>query len=192
MNNARFYDRDANVSRAVKLLMLLPFELQSIIADGIALMAEQEFRANELLRELKSLGTDKVLAIYKSKQRKRDYDKNPAMHKAMNYLMVLSDENRIWLSHKIVGLVAHLKEYLQTCRVYSALPTRQAVGTLTNTYTQQGAEEVRRYLKAVEADFIRQGLRKATPIQAVSVMELPDEIILEHDIGLRIRTERPQ
>ncbi len=187
MNKYRFYDRDVNVSRAVELLLVLPFDLQSIIADGIAFIAEQEFRANELLRELKSLGTEKVLAVYKSKQRKRDYDKNPAMHKAINYLMVLSDDNRLWMAKKIVGLVAHLKEYLQTCRLYSMSPTQQGVGSLTRAYTHQGAEEVKLYLKAVEAEFIRQGLRK---IHAVSAAAPLDEIILEQDIGLRIKIER--
>jgi len=86
MNKYRFYDQEPSVSQAVELLLVLPQEMQSIIADGISLIAEQEFRANELMKELKSLGTEKVLAVYKSKQKKRAYDKNHAVHRAINYL----------------------------------------------------------------------------------------------------------
>jgi hypothetical protein len=46
MNKYRFYDQEPSVSQAVELLLVLPNELQSIIADGISMIAEQEFRAN--------------------------------------------------------------------------------------------------------------------------------------------------
>jgi hypothetical protein len=184
MNKYRFYDQDTNVSQAVELLLVLPQDMQSIIADGISLIAEQEFRANELMNELKSLGTEKVLAVYKSKQKKRAYDKNQAVHRAINYLMVLSENNRLWISKRIVGLMAYLQDYLKTCRLYSVQPTQQSVDQLTTVYVKFGPDEVKSYLKAVEAEFISQGRQKATT-QGHMV-----EVIMDEGIGLRIRSDQ--
>jgi hypothetical protein len=184
MSKYRFYDQESSVSQAVELLLVLPNDMQSIIADGISLIAEQEFRANELMNELKSLGTEKVLAVYKSKQRKRAYDKNQAVHRAINYLMVLSENNRLWISKRIVGLMAHLQDYLKTCRLYSAQPTQQSVDQLTTVYVKFGPDEVKSYLKAVEAEFISQG-RQKTPTQGSMV-----EVIMDEGIGLRIRGDQ--
>jgi hypothetical protein len=132
------------------------------------------------------LGTEKVLAIYKSKQKKRIYDKNAAVHKAINYLMVLSENNRLWISKRIVGLMAYLQDYLKTCRLYSAPPTQQSVDALTNVYVKFGPEEVKSYLKAVEAEFINQGRQKnPTAVQGAMV-----EVIMDEGIGLRIRRDQ--
>lgn len=187
MNKHRFYDRDVNVSRAVQLLLLLPFEMQTIIADGISSIAEQEFRANKLMREIKTLGTEKVLALYKSKQRKRDYDKNPAVHKAINYLLVLSDENRAWIALRIIGLIGCLQDYLRTCRTYAELPHREAVDSLTSIYVECGPDQVKVYLKTIEAEFKTYGTRK----RALLPGEHLEEFIRNDRIGLRLRNDNP-
>lgn len=184
MNKNRFYDRDASVSKAVQLLLLLPFEMQSIIAEGVAWLAEQEFRANELIRELKSLGTEKVLALYKSKQRKRDYDKNPAVHKAINYLLVLSEENRIWIAQHLIGLIGCLQDYLKACRIHAATPSREAVDSLTSVYIDSGPAKVKAYLKTLEAEF--PALAAKRPVLPPEHLE---EYIRNDRIGLRLRND---
>lgn len=185
-NHLRFYDRDANVSRAVELLLLLPFEMQSIIADGISSIAEQEFRAHKLMRELKNLGSEKVLALYKSKQRKRDYDQNPAVHKAVNYLLVLSDENRVWIAQRIIGLIGCLHDYLSSCRSFSVLPQRETVDSLTGIYVECGPDEVKAYLKTIEAEFVSQGARPKPRLPN----EHLEEFIRNDRIGLRLRNDK--
>ncbi len=151
----RFYDQDPAISRAVEVLMLLPEEMQSIIADGMSLIAEEEFKANELLNDFRSIGTDKVLAIYKSKQKKRKYDKNPSTHRAMNYMMVLSPENRLLISKKIVELMGYVQDYLKACQANHVDADNLVVGNLTDVYVKFGSDETRQFLRAVQQEFKR-------------------------------------
>ncbi|MBX2861335.1 MAG: hypothetical protein KTR14_08870 [Vampirovibrio sp.] len=153
--NKRFYDRNPDLSSAVETLMCFPPEFQSVLAEGIALVAEKECKANELLQQFKSLGTQKVLALYKSKNKARSYDDNPNVHKVMNYLMVLSEENRQFMAKNILGLFSHVQEYLQTCKTYEQESSLEGVQNVSNTYANQGDKATRQLLSGMKQDFIQ-------------------------------------
>jgi len=80
--------------------------------------------------------------------------------------------------------MAYLQDYLKTCRLYSAPPTQQSVDALTTVYVKFGPDEVKSYLKAVEAEFISQGRQKSVS-QGHMV-----EVIMDEGIGLRIRRDQ--
>jgi hypothetical protein len=156
----RFYDQDPSVSQAIELLLIFPEEMQAVIADGLSTIAEQEFRANEMINDFKSMGSDKVLALYKSKQKKRKYDKNPTVHRAMNYMMILSPENRVIISKKILEMITFLQGYLITCKNLTTAPSLNGVERIRDVYVQFGPDDVRHFLAAMQEEFMNklQGL----------------------------------
>ena len=188
MNNKRFYDQDPLVSQAINLLMLLPGEIQTLVAECTAKIAESEYRANELMHNMKSLGSDKILGLYKSKQKKREYDQNLLIHQALNYLMLLSEENRRRIASRIVGLIAHIKDYLQFCRSCSMAPNLEHIREIRSTYLKFGPEEASRKIKHMEEQTFRMG-RRSRPIP--SGIPAKTESIIEKQFGLHVRANLP-
>ena len=183
----RFYDQDVNVSNAVEMFLLFPETLQEIIAEGLAQIAEIEYQANEALKDIRSLGTERVLALYKSKQKKRKYDQNPTVHKAMNYLMVISPENRHFLANRIIELMGYIQDYLKTCQMYTTSPEADKVQVLTDLYVQLGSDECRKFLTSVQTEFKRK--LDGKPLLEDDVKEAPaiGEAIQDQGLGMRIR-----
>lgn len=188
MHKNRFYDQDPLLSQAVGLLLVLPGEVQTLTADSISRIAEAEYRTNELIQDAKTLGSDKILALYKSKQKKRDYDQNPAIHRALTYLMLLSNENRRLIAHRIVGLISHLQEYLKSCRMFSILPTFEQMQDVSNAYLKLGPEAATQKIQTFEKDSYRNAQRtKRQP----SGIPAKAETILEKHLGMHIRSDFP-
>lgn len=188
----RFYDQDPSVSQAIELLLVFPEDMQAVIADGLSTIAEQEFQANEIINDFKSLGTEKVLAIYKSKQKQRSYDNNPTVHRALNYMMILSPENRLFISKRIIELIGYLQDYLKTCKLHEATPTLPSVERIRDVYIQFGPEDASRFLQAMEQEFTRKLRMKGEEPQKALVEAKKDEIIITEEItseglGMKIR-----
>lgn len=183
----RWYDRNPRLSVAVQLMMVFPDEFKTIICEGISLLAEREFKVNELIYQFKSLGSDKVLSLFKSKQRKRDYDEHPAMHQTMNYLYVLSDEHKTFMANHIISLVEVVQDYLRLCQRARHAPESQAVGTLTNAYVNTGRDSARVMLKQFEARFIETVQTRAYEISVNSVQRM--EKIRSEDNDMRVRDD---
>lgn len=188
MQKKRFYDQEPTTSRAVELLLVFPPDLQSVIADGISMLAEQTFKISDMLKELKSLGTENVLAFYKSKQRKRDYDQIPAVHKAINDLMILTPENRIFMARKILGLMTHLQEYLRACKRHASVPSVSTIRETIHLYARYGASEAAQHLRGMEAVLVSQGsqIRPMIRKQLTQPVNGP-EIVSDEIAGLRLR-----
>lgn len=146
----RWYDHDTHVATAVDLVMKFPPEIQSIIFKGIYMLAEKEFRANELMNEFKTLGTEKVLAMYKSKEKKRIYDQDPNTHKAMNYLYLLSEQNRKLMAHHILSLMGVMQDYLKVCQNAKQAPKSGEVASLTDSYVDSGIQAAKSMLAELE------------------------------------------
>jgi hypothetical protein len=187
MHKNRFYDQDPLVSKAVSLLLMLPGEVQTLTATYLSRIAEAEYRAHEMMQDTKTLGSDKILALYKSKQKKRDFDQNPAIHRALNYLMLLSEQHRQLIAHRLVGLIFHLQEYLKSCRMFSILPTRDQMNDVCNAYLKLGPEEASRMIKMIETESQRDAWRYPGNFPAIPPQV---ESILEKHVGLHIRTRK--
>ncbi|MBX2861129.1 MAG: hypothetical protein KTR14_07835 [Vampirovibrio sp.] len=165
--NKRFYDQEPTLSRAVNVMLMFPKEIQQIIVEGMIDLADQEYRASEILNNVRTLGRDKVLALYKSKQKKRDFDNDPMTHKLMNYMMILSDENRILMSNHILELVESVQEYLVTCKNYHENPDAEQIQGLTNTYVADGKEAANQVMSGIKKAFMEKvaGQPAAPPVK---------------------------
>lgn len=165
----RFYDAEPATAQAVHLMMAFPGEMQEVIAGGVGVIAEREYQARELMQNLKSLGSDMILALYKSKQKKRGYDQNPVMHRTMNYMMVLTPQNRFFISERVVEMVGFVQDYLKICRDYTASPTLSTVESITDVYVQQGPEESRQLIRALKTDWMQKLNQNPQAVQPVII-----------------------
>lgn len=151
MSIKRFYDGEPNTKQTVDLMLKFPDEFQTVLANSMSMIAEGDFKADEILNDLKSLGTEKVLALYKSKQKKRAYDKNPSFHRAMNYMMVMTPQNRQAISGKVLNLMGHVQEYLQHCKDNNIPPTVTTVEKLAEVFVRDGGDYAKHFLNEVKA-----------------------------------------
>lgn len=178
MSKQRFYDREPVVSQAVELIFAFPEPIQEIVALGLSQIANQEFRANELMNNVKSMGSENVLAMFKSKRRRRAYDNNQITHQAMNHLFILPNDKRIFVSEKVVELVRFVEELIRITNRNSATVDLEAVRRIVEAYVQFGPEESRRFLEAVRAQFLRS-------------LGADEVVVSEDEAGLRLRRIDP-
>lgn len=188
MQRKRFYDQEPTVSRAVTLLFVFPGEWQALIAEGVSAMAERNFCMSQRVRELRSLGTENVLAIHKSRHRNRSYDQIPAVHKAINELRLLPQEGRVFLSRKMLVLIHHLRDYLQACQVSGSHPSLTTLREAITIFERQGSPETTRYLLGIQSLMTQSPSFDALPAVAQSDSPLNGLELIEDDLlGLRLR-----
>lgn len=177
MTRKRFYDGEPSTSQAVDLMLKFPDELQTVLANSMSMVAEGDYKADEILNDLKSLGTEKVLALYKSKQKKRDYDKNPSFHRAMNYMMVMTPQNRQAISGKVLVLMGHVQEYLKVCKEKGVNPSVSTIENLAEVYVKQGNDQAKSFIDTV-----------AVAPEAEDKRNM-EESVKSEDLGMRIKGE---
>jgi hypothetical protein len=163
MRQLRFYEKDPTVRRAVEALFLFPEDIKRVLSGGFALMAEQDCHMSEVDNRGKTLGAEKILSLHKSKQKKRPYDNCPITHKAMNYLMLMTPESRIYLAEKVIELMGFMQEYLKLCQSYSTLPDEKVVQGITDIYVNKGAAETRVFLGILSSEFKHRLLGTKSP-----------------------------
>ncbi len=175
----RWYDKRPKVSHSVSLISALPASVQSIIAKGIVTMANDEFKANETLESLRTLGSDKVMSLHKAQKKQRTIDSNPHMHQAMSHLYILSPENQDLLAERVIELMGFIREYFDTCKQSTQEPTEKHIIDLTDSYVQSGSEDAKLFLSQIEEHFLK-GV-------SLSVQRSGVEEVHEDRGGMRIR-----
>ncbi len=155
----RWYEQQSKISVAVQLVLKFPQDLQEIIFKGVDKLVEREFKVSELKNEYKTLGHKKVLAIYKSKQKKRDYDQNPVIHKGMNQLMLLSEADQSFVASQIIKLLDLLKTYLSAQPSVTAI--NKEVEQITGVYVIEGEEAATALVKQFVQSFLQEVDKKA-------------------------------
>ncbi len=177
----RWYEQHKTVLKSVELLETFPEEIQVVIAEGIIRLAERECQANEALSNLRSLGPDKVLGIFKSKNRRRTYDKTNPVHQAMNYLFILSEQNRVFIANQVIELVNLIYEYLKICQMYQVSAQLEEVSEMVRLYMEGGTVEAYQMLEAS---------RKRLQLLGPAKVEIPGENIAQNVQGLKVQEDR--
>lgn len=155
VQNRRFYDKEPTVSLAINTVLTFPKIFQGAVAKGISLVAIKDFHANDKMSHLKSLGKDVILPLYKSKQKKRFYDSNPDIHNALNYLRVLSPEERIITSTKLLEISHYLEHYLNVCESSTFEPQMEKLQNIRDLYVMRGEGDVKQYTDTVCMDLLK-------------------------------------
>lgn len=134
----RWYDKHQKLYQAVTLLGTFPKTIQPIIGEGASLIAERRFHAHELMASFRSLGSEKVLGLYKSKNKRRPTDQIAQVHKAINYMYILPDENRFFMAGHVLELVHVVYGYFNVCKEFKAAPASGHIQRLSDTYVDHG------------------------------------------------------
>ena len=142
----RWYERQPSLSEAINVLTNLPEPVTTIIGDSIINLADQEFKVMELKDSLRSIGSEKVMGMHKSKQRRRAYDKNPTLHKAINYIYVLPEPKQDKMANHVLNIVKYIKQYDTICKTYSTKTTLDEITVIAQKYVNSGALSTERFL----------------------------------------------
>jgi hypothetical protein len=184
----RYYEKNPTVKKAVTLLFKFPPDIKSVLARGFCAIAENDFDAHILLQDLKSLGQEKVLALYKSNLKRREYDHDPYLSRAMNYLMILSPDNQFFLASKVLEMMAVVRDYMVLCKKYSTAIQQKLVEKITRIYVTCGLEEAAEFVSQVRREFEHLVARaKIGKSQLLPSDLLPSESITSENTGMRIR-----
>lgn len=170
----RWYDQNKSLSTSIQMLESFPMEIQGLIADSMIVVAERECKADKLMDELKSLGAEVVLALYKSKNKRRTYDDNPSMHKAMNYLYILPDTNRTFMGEQIKEVIQHVYTYFQACKSANIEPNMQDVASITKTYAHGGTAEAQATVEKLQIQY----------------GAMPPDTVREKSSGMQVRDKK--
>lgn len=185
-NFVRWYDRQPKLSQACKLLFAFPDEIKSVISEAILIIANQEFRQKEQREQMRSLGREKILGLYKSKNRRREYDINPLLHQAMNYLYLLSEEKRDFMAEHVLTMVSYIQDYLQACQVTENKPSLENVTLITDLYVKSGDKAVKTFLKQLRFEFCEK-LHEGKKPAASSLLNGSESIRQVEGSGMRVK-----
>jgi hypothetical protein len=153
MTYVRFYEKNPTVNQAVTNLLSFPADIRSVMARGMCAIAEADFNAHIHIQDFKSLGKEKVLALYKSQSKRREYDTDPYLSKAMNYLMILEPSDQFFLALRINDLTGAVQEFINLCKEYAQTVQLAIVERITNIYVRCGLNETQDLLATLHTKF---------------------------------------
>ena len=182
----RWYDRQPKLSEACKLLFGFPDEIKSLISEAVLIIADREIKQKEQREQMRSLGSEKILGLYKSKNRRREYDINPYLHQAMNYLYLLSEKNRDFMAEHILKMVHYIQHYLQTCHITETPPSMEDVATITNLYIHSGDPEVKSFLKQLHYEFCLKLQDGKSPTLPNPLLDIIENVTQINGSGMKI------
>ena len=149
VSKKRWYDQQATVSKSISLIETFPQEFQVILGESILSLAEDRCQVKELMAELKSLGPEKVLSLFKSKSKRRSYDSQQELHQAMNYMYVLPDESRIYIATHVIEMANYLYEYFKICKEGGVQPSANIARQVTKGYLEGDLHDPNIFLTVV-------------------------------------------
>ncbi len=167
----RWHDRQRDLSTMVKLLQELPEELRHIVIDAIDGRVESKWETRELL---KSLGTEKILAFHKSKNKKRSYDKDPRLHKTVNHFFLLPEAARNELARESLLFTREVIRYISNCQNNHRTPNSNELKEMIHIFITRGYDFVHHYILSKYPEF-----------------QFSEEV-LENEEGMRVRSEKKE
>jgi hypothetical protein len=184
----RFYEEDPSVKFSIEFLFTFPQSVQTIIARGFGQIAVRDYKAQQVLNNTKSLGKEKILALYALRQKRRTYDQNPTVHQAMGYMMVLPDDCRRGLAQRLSELSGFIYEYIKDCQLAGDIPQVEILDNLTDLYVREGSVYVSQFLKLLRTKL------EAAATAAKSLKPNPTptshlELIKDAGSGLSVKEE---
>lgn len=169
----RWYDTDPSTSHFVKTIQVFPEPVQAVICKALINLADLKFKAGERLLNYKSMGKNKLLSMYASKNRRRAYDQSPMTHRIMHYGQFLAPSEKDYLIEKANGVVSMTTDYLGHCKTFQEPPTLQVIGELADEYLDKGESAAQDYLKQIQGTFEgKQDKPEKSPMQRFEVIEI--------------------
>ncbi len=173
LSKRRWHDRGGYLERVIAVLDAMPPELLYWVVEGINGLAEKNWKVDDLL---KSVGTEKILALYKSRNKRRHYDGDPRLYKTINYFFLLPDSQQEELAHKSLQFVKIMAEFLANCNEHMMQPKRDELQRLVDLFILSGPEEVQNQIRRKHPEF-----------------KFTHEVVQDAETGMRIQiTEKSE
>lgn len=177
----RWYDHQQPLCSTLKLLRQFPAEVTAIVSDGLVYLAERRYQADQSHSIRRNIGRERVLSLYKSKNKRRFYDTVPSLHKAMNYHFVMPQSIQKSLSEDSLEMVMTVVDYFSLCNQREISPTLNQLQLITIFYVENGKDGVRRYLDAIAQSVVGindgQRLNTTNQVKPISLKEVTDILL---------------
>lgn len=172
LSKRRWHDRGGYLERVIAVLDTMPQEMRYWVVEGINGLAEKNWKVDDLL---KSVGTEKILALYKSRNKRRGYDVDPKLYKTINYFFLLPDDQQEELARKSLEFVRTMAEFAANCNEHMMTPKRDELQRLVDLFVLSGPEEVQVQIRRKHPEF-----------------KFTHEVVQDEEKGMRIQiTEKP-
>lgn len=134
----RWYDKSPVLNQSVSTLTRFPQGIQSLIASEMNTMAEERY---DIKYNLKSLGKDKVLALHKAQNKRREYDSDPDVFKTFSYWYVLPEQERYHFASQIMGTSSAVYRFLKVSSEYRHSFEEQDLQFIIHSWIWEGEEK---------------------------------------------------
>jgi hypothetical protein len=132
---SRWYDTRPPVQQSLGLIVLFPEPLQAPIAQGMIEVANNRFKAEKTLQNLKCLGKDQVMALYKTNKRQRQLDQCQHLLRLCRYLLILPPDKGDDLCEKMIRLMRLIGRYIRHCQHHDLLTDVTVAKELIKMFT---------------------------------------------------------
>jgi len=183
----RLYDRSPELVQAVKVLTLMPDEVRSIVSEGILTLIQEEFKETMREKHYRSIGCYKILGLHKTQNRRRAYDQNPILRKAISRLYILSDSAQDTIGKHIVAILEFIQRYFEDCTELQQQLSLEDIAAITNRYIENGSEDVDQFLKSLRNEFHIKLHGYPEPVNSITPQALPVDIASNRK-GMKINT----
>ena len=123
----RWYDQYDRIAHSIGLIEEFPPPFQRVLGESIIAIAENQCQVKNLMGELRELGPEKVLGLFKSKNKQRKYDSLPEVHQGINYMYILPDEERLLIAEQLIELAEKMGMGRARARGSEASPSQRHI-----------------------------------------------------------------
>lgn len=121
----RWYELNPITAQAVANLLALPDDMQNLVAIEMLDYTDRRFEYYKRRNTLRSYGTEKIQALYKSKRKQRDFDRISAVHHLINALMLFSGTDQSDTGEILMTTSQAIADYLRWCHASGERPSKK-------------------------------------------------------------------
>lgn len=196
--NNRWYDKDPEVSKNLTAIQrLIPVEYQHMFAEIIISFAMRHREKKKMKNDAVSLGTEKVLGVYKSQAKRRKSDQDEMLFRAFRELSVLENNLRDFIAERIASAIYCIRQYILFCEQANRTEDYNSVNAIIKVVFERGKDAGIEFLTSqgatIEAepedqDELEQFFVSESFKEAARIPIRPDKKskIKEDDSGMRV------
>ncbi|MGE0200576.1 MAG: hypothetical protein AB7P76_06375 [Candidatus Melainabacteria bacterium] len=147
----RWYDRKPNVSGLVRMVGVSPPEVHGTMGRSMSAIVKRDCKALVVNGSVRSLGSNRVLALYKSKSRQRTLDHNNDLFRAMNELLILPADQQDHIVVCSLELIDNIFKYLQICQEEQKIYSASEIEIIANQYIRFGQAHCQNFVSSFRA-----------------------------------------
>jgi hypothetical protein len=145
----RWYDDQSDVTYFVDQCHHYDRNVLTHVGNGLITVAERHYKLN-MSPNLRSLGPMKILGVHKSQNRRREYDRTPAIHRVMMVHFMVPESIQLALGFHMRRLMVTIGSYFAVCQEHQLATEHpdslEEVQSLIHTYVNEGPDTAERWV----------------------------------------------